>query len=156
MPFQLTTGLSGLSFCVPVQQDHPKLCFCLCPVALCPGNPQILGLSFGKLLQGKSSYRLLTCSFPGCLLYRSFQVSAPVLPGSFNKSLMHLNRCVFYIFYFVFFHFFSVGTLMYSKVPHRILKWKLTFFTLIFIIEPCFRGSKFSMCRWVSSTNIIS
>lgn len=103
----------------------------LCSVALCPGNPQILGLSFGKLLQGKSSYRL-TCSFPGCLLYRSFQVSASVLPGSFNKSLMHLNRCVFCISYFVFVHFFSVGTLMYSKVPHNILKRKLAFFTFIF------------------------
>ena len=81
---------------------------------------------------GKKQLQTLTCSFPGCLLYRSFQVSACVLPGSFNKSLMHLNRCVFCVSYFVFVHFFSVGTLMYSKVPHNILKWKLAFFTFIF------------------------
>ena len=115
----------------PSAARPPKTLLCLCSVALCPGNPQILGLSFGKLLQGKSSYRL-TCSFPGCLLYRSFQVSASVLPGSFNKSLMHLNRWMFCISYFVFVHFFSVGTLMYSKVPHNILKRKLAFFTFIF------------------------
>ena len=148
MPFQLTTGLSGLSFCVPVHQDHPKLLLLSLPsrFSLSRQSPD----SRTELWQtspGKKQLQTLTCSFPGCLLYRSFQVSASVLPGSFNKSLMHLNRCVFYVFYFVFFHFFSVGTLMYSEVPHRILKWKLTFFTLIFIIELCFRGSKFSMCR---------
>lgn len=46
-----------VSQCTKTTQNS---CFCLCPVdSLCPGNPQILGLSFGKLLQGKSSYRLL-------------------------------------------------------------------------------------------------
>lgn len=134
----------------------------LCPSAASPPRTLLVSLPSSPLSRqssdsriqhrqtfpGKKQVQTLTCSFPGCPFSKSFRVSASLLPGSFHWSLMHLNRSVFCASHFFLYScFFLVGTLIYSKVPHHILKWMLIyFFTLIFITEPCFKGSKLSLC----------
>lgn len=115
-------------FLAPVLQDHQKLCWSPSfPVALCPGNCQILESKIGKFTHGKSSYRF-QASLSTIVLTspESSQSWTPFfLIASGSKPLMCWNR--YFVYLINFFCVFSVGALVYAKLLHDILKWKLIF-----------------------------